>query len=702
MATGNKGQTNNSLFSDVEIYSNITGLSMLAEVTSRYMNCVSLLSSKINFLESDFRDLSLSSNNLAMNIDFLNSGFAGLISTDITDGFKFMSKNMKGLCTLVTDLSADFSDLKDNINKVSTNKTDFSKTKNAVNDLKVSTGKMNKKLNDSKSDASKAKSGLNLLTKSAKSIKTAFSSFGFDKLKSGMDIFDQYIKASNGLSKVNDGNQSQMELLDKVNAAATRSSVSYNDMAAAVSDIGSLDTFADNDQAIAFSELLQKSLKIDGSDLSLTGVTENLSDGLLQGDEFDSLISSAPMIGEAMSEWTGKSSDELKEMAEQGKITADMLKNSMFNVSDDINTQFKDQPKTFADIWIQIKNSAMNALNPLMQLISDIFKSKAFQGGLNLIISGLNWISGLIASLVSFITNNGTLIQSLLMALGAVLIGVLAASIVSWFMMYWPILLIIGAITAIIFIVTQLGVSFQDIFSFIGGVVGVFGAFLYNIFVYLWNYIAAFVNFFANAFSDPIANIKVLFLNLLANILGFIGKAAGGLEDLINLIPGVEVNITGNIEKLTQGIENEIEATKNEAQLKTVMETKDYVDYSKGAEIGSDFGAKAYDKVNNAFSSVTDITGFDIDTYKDNNLGTPSDPVAVEGSVDVNMEEEDLSYLRKMAERDYIANIATNTLAPNISVSFGDVHETADVNKLFGRIQKILKEQIAIAPEGVY
>ncbi len=70
--------------------------------------------------------------------------------------------------------------------------------------------------------------------------------------------------------------------------------------------------------------------------------------------------------------------------------------------------------------------------------------------------------------------------------------------------------------------------------------------------------------------------------------------------------------------------------------------------------------------------------------------------------INVNMEDEDLSYLRKMAERDYIANIATNTLAPNISVSFGDVHETADVNQLFNRIQTILKEQIAVSPEGVY
>ena len=64
------------------------------------------------------------------------------------------------------------------------------------------------------------------------------------------------------------------------------------------------------------------------------------------------------------------------------------------------------------------------------------------------------------------------------------------------------------------------------------------------------------------------------------------------------------------------------------------------------------------------------------------------------------MADEDLQYLRDIAERDYINKFSTATLAPNIQISFGDVHQEADADKVAGRIKKILQEEIAIASEG--
>ncbi len=72
------------------------------------------------------------------------------------------------------------------------------------------------------------------------------------------------------------------------------------------------------------------------------------------------------------------------------------------------------------------------------------------------------------------------------------------------------------------------------------------------------------------------------------------------------------------------------------------------------------------------------------------------------GGVKVNMADEDLKYLRDIAERDYINKFSTATLAPTIQVTFGDVHETADANKVAGRIRRILQEEIATAAEGAY
>lgn len=101
----------------------------------------------------------------------------------------------------------------------------------------------------------------------------------------------------------------------------------------------------------------------------------------------------------------------------------------------------------------------------------------------------------------------------------------------------------------------------------------------------------------------------------------------------------------------------------------------------------------------------TEITSAQAKAFEE--AGTTNDPLIVEGTgtngaIGVNMADEDLQYLRDIAQRDFINKFSTATLAPNISVKFGDVHETADAEKVAGRIRKILQEEIATAAEGAY
>ena len=64
--------------------------------------------------------------------------------------------------------------------------------------------------------------------------------------------------------------------------------------------------------------------------------------------------------------------------------------------------------------------------------------------------------------------------------------------------------------------------------------------------------------------------------------------------------------------------------------------------------------------------------------------------------------EEDIEWMRKLAERDYVARIAQNTLAPNIKVEFsGPITKEADTDGVVDHMVERLKETIATAPEGV-
>lgn len=62
---------------------------------------------------------------------------------------------------------------------------------------------------------------------------------------------------------------------------------------------------------------------------------------------------------------------------------------------------------------------------------------------------------------------------------------------------------------------------------------------------------------------------------------------------------------------------------------------------------------------------------------------------------DVNMSDEDIQLLRDMAARDYLLQMQSVT--PVAHVTFGDVRETADVNKIIEVIEEMVDEQMATA-----
>lgn len=91
--------------------------------------------------------------------------------------------------------------------------------------------------------------------------------------------------------------------------------------------------------------------------------------------------------------------------------------------------------------------------------------------------------------------------------------------------------------------------------------------------------------------------------------------------------------------------------------------------------------------------------------YDENIAGFPEDKLdllkndSVNNEDKYNLKPEDSSYLLDSAQSEsekviYIEN------TPNITINFGDVHETADVNQIISHLNRILKEEIVTAPEG--
>lgn len=643
-------------------------------------------------------------------------------TNNISDSIKNAEKTLDNVSSLMDSFTKDMS-------KVFTNYTDsIKKLGGAMDDTDGNTVKEEKKSESKKSGkdeetdndesngekkkaVKKEKSGDGLLKKAFDNAQNVISSIDFSSIKSGLDYIDKYTNANNKLERISGNAKEASGLKQKVFEAANDSSTSYTDMINTVSDLGSLDAFKSNDERVYFADIMQKSLKLDGSSQSLSDVTSSMSDGSINGDEFSSLVSSAPTIGAAMSDATGMSISDLQTLAEQGMVTAEVLKNAMLASGTEISEDFANQPRTFADVWTQVTNKVMNALDPLIQSFSSMINSSAFQGAINVIIAGLTYVSNLASSLITFIMENGNVIRAILLALGAVLLVVLAASIASWFMMYLPIMLIVGAIALIIYILGELGVSFQDVFSFVGGLIGGLYAVFYNVFMGIWNIVATVVNFIVNAFSNTTDTLKIAFNDLLVSIGGIFVKIAKGIQDLINLIPGFDIDISSKFAQSVQSLDENNSNMKKDSGYREVLKKVEYLDISETASTGKQFASNTLTKVQDIFNSSSNPSKniFDSDKFSldDNGLGSSNSPLSTEitgskGAIDVNMAEEDTQYLRDLAEREYINKFNTTSLSPNVSITFGDVHETADAEKVSKRIAQILREQIAVAAEGAY
>jgi len=606
---------------------------------------------------------------------------------------------------------------------------------NKIKAISNTTDIFNRKLSQIKTGASLGAGGITSLVGALKDLAAAYLTV--QAAKKGMEISDNYTNTAARLKLINDGLQTNAELQNKIFRAAERSRGSYTAMADSVAKMGLLakDAFKSNDELIAFTELVQKSFKVGGASAQeqqagLYQLTQAMAAGKLQGDEFRSIMENAPMIADAIAKFTGKSKGELKKMSADGVITADIIKNAMFKASTDINKKFERMPRTFADVFTQFGNKALKAFEPVIQKVNKAINSPAFISFTEKLMQGINFVASGVSTLIdgfiwlgNVIQSNWGIIEPILFVIGTaiaawafsqiplltlklwLMVQPILAQAAAWLAANWPILLIGAAIGLLLYAMIKFGSTVVEVVGVVGGVFGVLFAFLYNKFAFFANIVVSIAEFFANVWIDPVYAVKKLFYDLSINALNFLTNIAKGIEKVINSIPGLKVNTTGGMENLLNALKAERDSLKSD---KNVVKLKRFeqIDYSAAFDTGKDWGKKlgslAVNGVQGAFNKLANIMNPKagnadmpgIDKYMKNGA------LPVTGKVDIS--EEDLKYLKDIAEREYINKYSTTTLAPNIRISFGNVTKEADVDKITGRIEKILKEQIAMAAEGSY
>lgn len=354
---------------------------------------------------------------------------------------------------------------------------------------------------------------------------------------------------------INDGQRTTAELQEDIYQAAQRSRGSYQDMAKSVAKLGMLagDAFKNNDEMVAFTELMNKSFTVSGASESeksaaMYQLTQAMSSGMLQGDELRSIRENAPMFYQAIAEYTGKSTAELKEMGANGEITADIMKNALFSAGDDIEAKMEQMPKTFGNAMTSIQNSASYYLQPVADRISEMLNSDTFQNAVNVILqiiqglaNGAIWVFDAIGNAIQFFKDNMWITIPVVTALAVVLTGLLVPalasmigkvllSIATWAVAHWQLLLVAAVIGIVVGAITTMNPVLLTLAGIIGILVLAYAA---------WQVAQWATN--TAMYACPIVWIIVLVIALVAAIylfIDWIAKATGIASSGLGMIAG--------------------------------------------------------------------------------------------------------------------------------------------------------------------
>ena len=263
-------------------------------------------------------------------------------------------------------------------------------------------------------------------------------------ISSVTNIVDEFTLTTARLKLMNDGLQTTQELQDAIFASAKRSRAEYEATASSVAKMGILagDAFNNTKEIVAFSELMNKSFKIGGASIQeqtsgMYQLTQAMAAGKLQGDEFRSIMENAPLLAQAIADFTGKSKGELKQMSADGEITADIIKGAMFAAANDINSKFEQLPMTFGDAMVNIKNEGLQAFQPVIEKLNQLANSEGFQQFTQDIVEGLqkaaDWALKFIddmSKVVSWVQQNWPLVKSIIVgALGGIAVAYAGARV---------------------------------------------------------------------------------------------------------------------------------------------------------------------------------------------------------------------------------------------------------------------------------
>lgn len=567
---------------------------------------------------------------------------------------------------------------------------------------------------------------------------------------------DEITQTTSRLNMMNDRLQSTADLYNMVYVAANDARGSLGDMASVVARFGNnaKDAFSSSAEVVQFANLVQKQMTIAGASTQEAAnaelqLSQALGSGVLRGDELNSIFEQAPNLIQNIADYLNVPIGKIRSMAQDGELSADVVKQAVFAATDEINANFENMPMTWGQMWTVFQNNATMAFQPILQRLNDLANTDGFQTFTTNAINDLAVVAGVVLDIFEGIGSVGTFVSDNWQIIGPIVEGVAAALTVyyGWQLLstsatkaaaaaQWiynaamnanPAAIVAISIGALIVLIGILANKFtgtghiaQSVFGMITGGINVviqyfknWGLTVADIFIGIWNAGGACATNVEIAFHNAISHVQALWYNMLSTAL----TVVSGICSALNKLPFVDFDysgITGAADNYASKAAAAAGNTKDYASVPAAFSkgVKTYDTYQKGwvndaYTAGAAWGDGVTSKIKNTLSSkATNIPNANNypNALASSNAATAANTAdtaknTAKTANTLSASSEDLKYLRDIADREYVNKFTTAQIKVEM-INHNNVNNDMDLDGMAEHLRSKIEEEMNAAAEG--
>lgn len=575
-----------------------------------------------------------------------------------------------------------------------------------------------------------------------------------------IDTSDSMVQTMARLELMNDGQQTTQDLFDMIYVSAQNTHAPLMATADAIASMGNNAgaAFDSNAELVAFMEQVNMQFAIGNASAqqqsnALLQLSQAMAAGALRGDELNSILEAAPGIARTIETAMGWAEGSIKSYAEEGQVTAQVVKMSLLAMSDETEQAFNGMDMTFAQTMTDLQNYAMRAFQPVLLRINDIVKSEKFTDFAEETMQAIATLANValdafnaMAVAGGFIIDNWSIIEPILLGVVAAVLVYEAATkgakiaSAAWtaiqgafntvmglnpvFLIVMGIIILIAVIFAVCNAIAKMtGIANSGFGVMTGGVNVVIqffknlGLSIANIALGIGNAMGALGNNITTAFHNAICAVQAWWYDLLSTVL----EVVAGICEELNKIPFIEFDYSGITSAADEYAAKATAASENKWEYESISDA-----FDKGYNTFDAFEAGWVDDAFAAGAAWGDsiaekIAGFDLaDIFgttempgeDDYNSDTDREKIMeqlaniADGTKDISdsldITEEDLKYLMELGEREAINRFTTAEIKVDLGGVVNQVSSNTDLDGMIDYLAGSLEEQMAVMADGVH